>query len=252
MTDEDKNIRLRQELRQSLDSIDLSTVECNGSKLNNTNSQLSKADADIQRLHYLAHTAKSTASDWTIGLANFWLQSCINGHARCPKPSGHLPSRLLDLTEPSRARVIETHDLRGVEYLTLSHCWGGANMLLLESSTADSLFSGVGLSTMPKSFRDAVHVTTRLGYNYLWIDSLCIMQDSAEDWSRESGPCIKSICIQCAQLPHSQHLTARKAVLSSVILSSTAIATFLPLPSYPSGYKESTCSVCVSKAWGRT
>ncbi|KAN0115270.1 HET domain containing protein [Hyaloscypha variabilis] len=186
MTDEDKNLRLRQELRQSLESIDLSTVECNGSKLNNTNSQLSEVDADIQRLHYLAHTAKSTASDWTIGLAKFWLQSCINGHARCPKPSSHLPSRLLDLTEPSRARVIETHDLREVEYLTLSHCWGGANMLLLESSTANSLFSGVGLSTMPKTFRDAIHVTTRLGYNYLWIDSLCIMQDSAEDWSRES------------------------------------------------------------------
>jgi Heterokaryon incompatibility protein (HET) len=171
---------------RAIRSIRLLTVDCNTSKQNYSNSLLSEVNSDIHRLHHLAQTAKSTASDWTIGLAKFWLQSCINDHVRCPKPSNYRPTRLLDLTEPARVRVRETRHLSDVEYLTLSHCWGGANMFLLESSTADSLFSGVELSTMPKTFRDAMNITTRLGYNYLWIDSLCIMQDSNEDWMRES------------------------------------------------------------------
>ncbi|KAG7294527.1 hypothetical protein NEMBOFW57_004602 [Staphylotrichum longicolle] len=40
---------------------------------------------------------------------------------------------------------------------------------------------------MPLTFQDAVHVTRRLGFRYLWIDSLCILQDSKVDWEEQSG-----------------------------------------------------------------
>lgn len=40
---------------------------------------------------------------------------------------------------------------------------------------------------MPKTFQDAVTITRNLGIQYLWIDSLCIIQDSVEDWARESA-----------------------------------------------------------------
>lgn len=40
---------------------------------------------------------------------------------------------------------------------------------------------------MPKTFRDAILITAKLGILYLWIDSLCIVQDSARDWETESG-----------------------------------------------------------------
>jgi hypothetical protein len=40
---------------------------------------------------------------------------------------------------------------------------------------------------MPSNFRDAFIVTRKLGYKYLWIDSLCIIRDSKEDWERESA-----------------------------------------------------------------
>jgi hypothetical protein len=40
---------------------------------------------------------------------------------------------------------------------------------------------------MPATFRDAIEITKRLGIRYLWIDSLCIIQDNAVDWERESS-----------------------------------------------------------------
>lgn len=47
--------------------------------------------------------------------------------------------------------------------------------------------SGCNLSEMPQTFVDAITVTRHLGIRYIWIDSLCICQDDAEDWSRESA-----------------------------------------------------------------
>lgn len=42
------------------------------------------------------------------------------------------------------------------------------------------------MSQMPANFYDATIITRRLGYKYLWIDSLCIIQDSYQDWETES------------------------------------------------------------------
>ncbi|KAI1455916.1 hypothetical protein F4805DRAFT_459181 [Annulohypoxylon moriforme] len=44
---------------------------------------------------------------------------------------------------------------------------------------------GVRLQDLPASFRHAVLVTRSFGFEFLWIDSLCIVQYSREDWERE-------------------------------------------------------------------
>ena len=41
-------------------------------------------------------------------------------------------------------------------------------------------------NTLSKTFRDAIKVTRHLGIRYIWIDSICIIQDSREDWEAES------------------------------------------------------------------
>ncbi|KAH9208315.1 heterokaryon incompatibility, partial [Leptodontidium sp. 2 PMI_412] len=46
---------------------------------------------------------------------------------------------------------------------------------------------GIPLKDMPQTFQDAVTITRELGVKYLWIDSLCILQDSREDWEKESA-----------------------------------------------------------------
>jgi len=44
-------------------------------------------------------------------------------------------------------------------------------------------------SELPETFRDAVQVTRELGIRYLWIDSLCIIQDKHDcrDWYHEAN-----------------------------------------------------------------
>ncbi|KAK3321776.1 heterokaryon incompatibility protein-domain-containing protein [Apodospora peruviana] len=72
-------------------------------------------------------------------------------------------------------------------YLTLSHRWGPTRGLLqLTRSNLGQLKEGILLQCLPKTFRDAATVAAELGYRYLWIDALCIIQDDQHDWLRES------------------------------------------------------------------
>ena len=73
-----------------------------------------------------------------------------------------------------------------MRYVALSHCWGGTNTAILKKDMLSTMIGGIDWSQLPKTFQDAIYVTRRLGFRYLWIDSLCIIQDSAEDWSKES------------------------------------------------------------------
>ena len=74
-----------------------------------------------------------------------------------------------------------------LSWAALSHCWGGNTSFTLTSSTFASWQLAIPLSSMPQTFRDAVTVTRHLGLQHLWIDSLCIQQDSAADWAYESA-----------------------------------------------------------------
>lgn len=55
------------------------------------------------------------------------------------------------------------------------------------TSTIKTRLKGIPSEILPKMFQDAVHITQRLKIKYLWIDSLCIIQDSEEDWAREAA-----------------------------------------------------------------
>ncbi|KAJ4377204.1 hypothetical protein N0V83_000027 [Neocucurbitaria cava] len=46
---------------------------------------------------------------------------------------------------------------------------------------------GISLGSLPKTFKEAIICCRKLGLPYLWIDSLCIVQDDKDDWERESG-----------------------------------------------------------------
>ncbi|KAH8597031.1 hypothetical protein B0O99DRAFT_509108, partial [Bisporella sp. PMI_857] len=42
------------------------------------------------------------------------------------------------------------------------------------------------VKSLMKTFQDAMYVAMKPGFCYIWIDSLCIVQDSKSDWTREA------------------------------------------------------------------
>lgn len=74
-------------------------------------------------------------------------------------------------------------------YLTLSHCWGRTPFLTLTERNIELFRESIPISNLTKTFQDALLVTTEIGFRYIWIDSLCIIQDqqSQQDWKSEAA-----------------------------------------------------------------
>ncbi len=98
-----------------------------------------------------------------------------------------LPTRVLDV-QRSCVKLVECGGREG-QYVTLSHRWptDPAQHFTSTHATLEKRKSGVNVDELPATFRDAVIVTRKLGLRYLWIDSLCILQDDKADWERESA-----------------------------------------------------------------
>ena len=126
-------------------------------------------------------------------LAKKWFQSCTTTHGRCRPRScdTNFPTRLLEIDgseKQTSVRIITTDkNPRAGEYMTLSHCWGAAQFITLRKDNLAELGQGIQLGKLPKTFQDAVAVAQWFEIRYLWIDSLCIVQDSQEDWVKESA-----------------------------------------------------------------
>jgi len=78
----------------------------------------------------------------------------------------------------------------GPTYTALSYCWGKKAIqekLSLITTNFGRLRAGLPLYSLPKTNRDAISVTAQLGIGYIWIDALCIYQDSQDDWRTEAA-----------------------------------------------------------------
>jgi hypothetical protein len=128
-----------------------------------------------------------TSSDATFDQISTWLWSCINTHSKCKVDESRrvLPNRLIAVQGDKdcvRLRLCTTTDLHhNVRYLTLSHCWGKWSFPKLCKESVEQFGQQIKIQELPKTFIDAAHITYRLGYRYIWIDSLCIIQDSDEE-----------------------------------------------------------------------
>ena len=99
----------------------------------------------------------------------------------------HLPTRVLDLLAKG-VNIYLYESLQEEEpYLCLSHCWGGVTQFTTTLATVQDHKSEILWIDLPPLFQDAVTIVRKLGYRYLWIDSLCIIQDDLADWDCESA-----------------------------------------------------------------
>lgn len=71
--------------------------------------------------------------------------------------------------------------------MTLSHKWGTSEDFRLTNLNLTDLTNLIAWDDIPKVYQQSIEVTRRLGIEYIWIDSLCIIQDDTEDWNREAG-----------------------------------------------------------------
>ncbi|KAM3076281.1 hypothetical protein ACMFMG_006215 [Clarireedia jacksonii] len=129
-----------------------------------------------------------------MSLASSWIHECRDAHEHCNMlyDTQFKPRRLIEVGRRGKSpRLIETEFYRGdcSKYLTLSHCWGKEmpEIATTKLGTLNRRKASIPFRRLPRTFRDALTVTRGLGIQFLWIDSLCIVQDSAEDWQRESA-----------------------------------------------------------------
>lgn len=139
----------------------------------------------------------TSGSTTNLGLVATWLRDCANNHKHChhqPQLASILPYRVLDLgTGDSPQKIKLSVGNTGSDHMPLSATAGEkaeANAITSVASQCNHLTlknmeqrkQFVDRSTLPKTFTDAIVVCRHLGIRYLWIDSLCIVQDCKTDW----------------------------------------------------------------------
>jgi hypothetical protein len=155
----------------------------------------------------------SRLSDENIAKMRDWIRDCVENHDGCcsdlkrldseaaTEAMPFLPTRMIEVGDAlnnTHPRLIITSEMESRaskdedrKYMALSYCWGqvdGTTKLLKTThNTMRSRTEKIELDTMPQAFQDAVSIARTLSIKYLWIDSLCIIQNDARDWQIESS-----------------------------------------------------------------
>ncbi|KAF2852907.1 HET-domain-containing protein, partial [Plenodomus tracheiphilus IPT5] len=129
----------------------------------------------------------NTESQEALLSARSWLGLCMDNHDACNcDTQTQLPTRVLHILEPKKIRLVEPADRSG-SYACLSYCWGKRPFIRTTRQTLGKHLDGISWTDLPKTYQDAITFVHGLGLQYLWIDSLCIVQDSDEDWRHEGS-----------------------------------------------------------------
>lgn len=137
----------------------------------------------------------NTRSSACLELGLKWLTTCHREHTTCERPRSDLqtswrPTRLIYIDpENLTLRLIEHEEVEiGIAYATLSHCWGTIDdKIVLTVGNLNCWKIALPSLQRMKTFTHAIEVAKRFSLSHIWIDSLCIIQDSREDWSQESS-----------------------------------------------------------------
>ncbi|KAI0325396.1 HET-domain-containing protein [Cubamyces sp. BRFM 1775] len=134
----------------------------------------------------------NVGSPYALALAKTCIETCIRDHPKCraitsyPIGSAPLPTRLVDCSNPDCLRLIETTASARGTYIALSYVWGDPNPCYRTTLTNLAFYKvRIDTTTLPQTILDAIHVTRALGIGLLWIDGLCIVQDSEKDMHHE-------------------------------------------------------------------
>ncbi|KAL2272886.1 hypothetical protein FJTKL_05927 [Diaporthe vaccinii] len=132
-------------------------------------------------------------SDENIETVKSWISECRENHPSCGQRSEKpckLPTRLVRILGDDRAELYHPTENEIGQYVALSYLWGDPELHEWKSSA--TLVANLAerneefdRGSLPKAIRDASSMTEALGMEYIWIDRLCIIQDSKDDKDRE-------------------------------------------------------------------
>lgn len=123
-----------------------------------------------------------------------WIHSCDRTHACHHNANTFFPTRIIDVGKNGSSTVQLLYDTRALSgtcnYLALSHRWGDPGKHQAFRTLKKDIISGqtkrtIDITDLPKTFWHAIRITRSLEVTYLWVDSLCIVQDDADDWRKE-------------------------------------------------------------------
>lgn len=126
-------------------------------------------------------------SETNVRLARFWLNACRRHHIPCGTRIRHpndlktrLPRRVIDVSNPLRPRL-ELRPSQHATYATLSYTWGDVDSGYKTTMQNLSQYCReIPRRKLPRTIREAISLAKLLGFQYLWVDALCIIQDSKD------------------------------------------------------------------------
>ncbi|KAF4973110.1 hypothetical protein FZEAL_9419 [Fusarium zealandicum] len=112
------------------------------------------------------------------------LDDCIDSHPECRNVrSMPPPSRLIDVR---RFQLVSSASFQAAPtWAALSYCWGGPQTTQTCKQNIADRYKAIQLRSLPRTLQDAILVCQKLDIPYLWIDSICIVQDDEVDKAEE-------------------------------------------------------------------
>ena len=156
-------------------------------------SQLKSRDTDSTKENVAAaHISKRhlvtprNATSATFERIRRWIHECCHTHKGCPNPeASEMPTRTLEISQnvTDNSLHLELAATKGYKgrYVALSYAWGRNISFQTSQNSLKSMEQGFAITEMPQTLQDAAKVAFELGIPHLWVDSLCIIQDSDED-----------------------------------------------------------------------
>jgi hypothetical protein len=143
--------------------------------------------------HFTASQVPVHARD-NLVRAKGWIETCLAEHPACRDfqtstvDCHQRPTRVLEVTGDKTVKLRCNMANTQYDYLALSHMWGAnhKSQIRLLTSNLDAFQTNIPWDQCSNIYQEAIRITHGLGHKYIWIDSLCIIQDSDTDWAHEA------------------------------------------------------------------
>ena len=123
-------------------------------------------------------------------LVEGWITTCRSTHVSCRARVGlQIPTRLLDIGDDSSkmVKMVPGATARDAHYAAWGYCWGQKPQFLLLRSNYKELENGIPFNSLFNVAQDAITVCRALSIQYLWMDSMCIIQGPDGEFLQEAA-----------------------------------------------------------------